>query len=138
MENKTNKINSPEKIGSGGYWYFFQHKLLPKIGRLLLVIVTFVPASVISSIYVTFFASEETESIEIQGVIILAVVISCMIISTWWWLHYLERKFNLTIFLPIPIINVPLKWILYPFMLPFFGIRGLYRVLSNLFHKNQS
>lgn len=130
MENKTNKIKRQGKLGSGSYWYFFYYVLLPKIGNLLLVIITFVPSSIISMIYTSLFPVEETESIEVYEVIALAIVISTMIISTWWWLHYLERKFNLSILLPIPLIKIRLKWIIYPFMLPFFGIRRLFRNIN--------
>jgi hypothetical protein len=49
-----------------------------------------------------------------------------MLLATWWWLDYLERKINLAFFLPIPFFRIRAKYVRYPFMLPFFGIRRLY------------
>ena len=129
--NNTDKPNSEKKMVFGSYWDFLYSTLLPKIGRLLLFFTVFAPASVISLLYVSLFPDEKTESIDIYAVITVTITISCMIVSTWWWLNYLEKKVNFPILLPVPLINVPLKWVIYPFMLPFFGIQWLFKRLNS-------
>ncbi len=114
--------------------YNWIHTILsiPKIGGLLTSVIAITPAILIFlsfSMFTLFFKSEKSkppeESLWIYFFLVFGIVL--ILIVTWWWLNYLERKINLAIMLPIPFINIPIKWILYPFMLPFFGIRKIYR-----------
>jgi hypothetical protein len=127
MEKKTNEINSTTKFENGSYWYFFHYNLLPKIVGFILVCISFVPAAIISMVYTLLIGPGEKESTGIADVILVFVVISCIIISTWWWLHYLEEKTKMDILIPIPFVRIRLKWVLFPFIFPFLGIRWLFR-----------
>lgn len=105
---------------------------IPNIGGLLTTIVTFAPASIFSLVFSPIFIliPSLNESTLLGGLLIFItgiLLISMLLLITWWWLNYLEAKIGLAILLPIPFINIPLRWILYPFMLPFFGIRRIYR-----------
>ena len=53
-------------------------------------------------------------------------VILAAIIPTYFWLVFLENKARVQLCLPIPFVNIPIKWILFPifiiFVLSVFGI----------------
>ena len=124
MEMKTGPIEKGSK-----HW-IFSLLAIPRIGGLLATLITVAPAAVFSLMFIAIAPADDS----IPGtpvIIITAILISCMLISTWWWLHYLERKIGLAIYLPIPFINIRLRWVLYPFMLPFLGIKRAYSALTN-------
>jgi len=125
MDNNTTEPN--ENNDNQHSWI---HTILsiPTIGGFLTFVVAIAPAILILLAFSPFFLSEESEKANSSLDTLLAFVVPILLLLiTWWWLHYLERKIQLGIMLPIPFINIPVKWILYPFMLPFFGLQKIYR-----------
>jgi len=124
MDNNNTNSNS-NKNSENQYKWLHTILSLHKIGGLLTTMIAIAPGALILLLFY-FFPINEEEYIVLQ--LWLMVLISIFaLICTWWWLNYLERKINLVILLPIPFIKIPLKWILYPFMLPFFWIIKIYR-----------
>jgi len=102
---------------------------LPIIGGILTLGLTLIPAFLFLGIISMILPSNSNEnsSVDAYLAILFLVLILMAIASTWWWLNYLERKINVSVILPIPFVKIPVKWLLYPFMLPIFGIKNLYR-----------
>jgi hypothetical protein len=128
MDNNSKNTKTNINIENQYNWL---HTILSihKIGGLLTSIIAIAPAILILLPFYLFFPKNEEEYIVLQF-LLMALTLALVLIGTWWWLNYLERKINLAILLPIPLIKIPLKWILYPFMLPFFGIIKIYRHFS--------
>jgi hypothetical protein len=130
MESNTSKQEAQMQNGIKYQWIFTLLSI-PKIGGLLATIIIVAPACVFSLLFISIVPIDNPDVPGGPVILITVILLSCMLIATWWWLHYLERKVNLAFFLPIPFINIRIKWILYPFMLPFFGIRKIYSALTN-------
>ncbi len=103
---------------------------IPKIGELLTSVLAITPALLLLVVLGLLgpYPSNNESTLFIIGVSFQFLIIIAL---TWWWLNYLERKINIAIILPIPFIKIPVKWLLYPFMLPFLGIRRIYRYFSH-------
>lgn len=121
---------SPHKTDYKHQWVFTLLSI-PQIGGLLATIIVFGPASVFSLLFISITSIDDSSVPEWPTILFLVVILSCEFIATWWWLHYLERKVNLAFYFPIPFVKIRIKWALYPFMLPFFGIRKIYLALTN-------
>ncbi len=103
---------------------------IPKIGELLTSLLAIAPA-ILLLLLLGFSGSDPSNDESTLSIIGIIFQFLMVIALTWWWLNYLERKINIAILLPIPFIKIPVKWLLYPFMLPFFGIRRIYRHFSH-------
>lgn len=126
MDSDTN--NTTENIGNENqHDWIFAILSIPNIGGLLTTIITFAPAAIFSLIFILVSPADESSLPGGLLIFITAILLISMLLITWWWLNYLEAKINLAILLPIPFINIRLRWILYPFMLPFFGIHRIYQ-----------
>lgn len=125
MDNNTS--NSVENNSKPKHKWIFTILSIPEIGGLITTIITLAPASIFSLIFILISPSEESALPGAPLIFITAILLSSMLLTTWWWLNYLEGKLNLAILLPIPFLKIRLKWVLYPFMLPFFGLRRIYR-----------
>lgn len=126
MDSNTN--NTKENIGNENqHNWIFTILSIPNIGGLLTTIIAVAPAAIFSLIFILVSSPEESALPDGLLIFITVILLISMLLITWWWLNYLEAKINLAILLPIPFINIPIKWILYPFMLPFFGIRRIYQ-----------
>ena len=103
---------------------------IPKIGELLTTLLAIAPAILLLLLlgFPGSNMSNDESKLSIIGIIFQFLIVIAL---TWWWLNYLERKINIAIILPIPFIKIPVKWLLYPFMLPFFGIHQIYRHFSH-------
>ena len=114
-----------DQLPPNSYWYFFYYKLLPTVAERMLSFAAIIPATILSFVFTAITSEEKMSSPGFATIIIIILILCGMIISTWWFLHYLERKTKLAVLIPIPFIRIPLKWLLYPFMMPFFGLRRL-------------
>jgi len=130
MENNTSNQEAPIE-NDFKYQWVFTLLSIPQIGGLLATIIVVAPAAVFSLLFISIAPIDDSAIPGWPVILFLVIILSCELIATWWWLHYLERKINLAFYLPIPFINIRIKWVLYPFMLPFFGIRRIYSALTN-------
>lgn len=125
MDHRNANFEENSKSENQHKW-IFTILSIPQIGGLLTTILTLGPAAIFSLIFILISTPEDSTLPGGLLIFTTAILLIIMLLVTWWWLNYLEGKMNLTILLPIPFIKIPLKWILYPFMLPFFGIRRIY------------
>jgi hypothetical protein len=125
MDNDTTNTKA-NKNSENQYNWLHTILSIPKIGGLLTSIIAILPAALIFLIF-SFGLPENEETLSGFQFFLIVIMFVSALIGTWSWLNYLERKIRLAIVLPIPFINIPIKWILYPFMLPFFGIMKIYR-----------
>lgn len=128
MDSNTSDLTNNTQSETEKHWVF-RILSIPQIGGLLTTVITFGPAAVFSLAFILLSETGESSTPGPFLIFMTASLISLMLLITWWWLNYLEAKIRLEILLPIPFLKIPLKWILYPFMLPFFGIRSVYRLL---------
>ena len=103
---------------------------IPKIGELLTSLLAITPACLLL-VVLGRPGPNPANNESILFIFGVGFQFLIVIALTWWWLNYLERKINIAIILPIPFIKIPVKWLLYPFMLPVFGIRRIYRHFSH-------
>lgn len=130
MENNTSNQEAPIE-NDFKYQWIFKILSIPQIGGLLATILVVAPAAVFSLLFISIVPMDDSDLPGGPLILFLAIILSCELIATWWWLLYLERKIRLAFYLPIPFINIRIKWALYPFMLPFFGIRRIYAAFTN-------
>ena len=130
MASSTNNVK--ENGGNENqYNWIFTILSIPNIGGLLTTIIAVAPAAIFSLIFILVSSPEDSELPSGLLIFITVFLLISMLLITWWWLNYLEEKINLAILLPIPFINIPLRWILYPFMLLFFGIHRIYQHIKS-------
>ena len=79
----------------------------PVVGEFLAAIVAMLP-TIVLAIAVLLILDTDSDTV-LNWVILLTLPI------TWFWLRYLERKAGLALCLPLPIVNIRIKWILPPF-----------------------
>lgn len=78
----------------------------PVVGEFLAAIVAMLP-TIILGIAVLLILDTDSDTV-INWTILLTLPI------TWFWLRYLERKAGLALCLPLPIVNIRIKWVLPP------------------------
>jgi len=76
---------------------------IPYFGEILTFVIAVLPAGLL------FTVLPETESKTVEFFYTVGVLL-----ITYFWLRFLERKARLAICLPIPILNIRIKWLLLP------------------------
>lgn len=122
--------NTPRFL-SGTFLNFFKVFLsIPVIGEFLTSILALIPMVLLGVILIIpVLLLIDYIAIEYFIYLLLFITIFVLIPISYWWLKLLEREVRLIVCLPIPIIELPVKYILYPLMFPFFGIRYIYQKL---------
>ena len=128
---KTAEEENQQRFLSGSFLNFFKVFLsIPVIGELLTSIIALIPVVFLGIILIIpVLLLVDSMAIEYIIYLLLFITIFVLIPISYWWLKLLEREVRLIVCLPIPIIELPVKYILYPFMFPFFGIRYIYKEL---------
>ena len=79
---------------------------LPYIGGILTTVLALVPAALL---FIAVGAVLDIESETVSNwVLFFALPI------TWFWLRYLEKRAGVAVCLSIPVLNIPIKWLLLP------------------------
>ena len=84
---------------------------LPKIGGFLCFWLAAAPLFAIMVIHEILFAGPSDAGMT-DGELGVAVLVALP--PTWWWLRLLERKAGVGLCLPLPIVNIPIRWTLAP------------------------
>jgi hypothetical protein len=124
--------NQPRFFSASIIKFFRVMTSIPFIGEYITSIIALIPI-VILGIILLFPFNILAENIAVEYVIYILIFFFFFILIpiAYWWLLWIEREVRLVVCVPIPIIEIPVKYVLYPFMLPFFGIRFLYRKLRS-------
>lgn len=78
----------------------------PYVGEFLAALVAMLPA--ILAVFIVGFAFDTDSDKALDWVILLSLPF------TYIWLRYLERKAGVALCLPLPLVNIPIKWTLLP------------------------
>ena len=79
---------------------------IPYVGGFLTFAIAMLPAILLVAAVMLIFSTESET--------VINWVMLCSLPVTYIWLRFLERRFNLAICLPIPILNIKIKWLLLP------------------------
>lgn len=79
---------------------------IPYVGEFLTFIIAMLPAILLVTVVMLVFNTESDTVI--NWVMLFSLPI------TYFWLRFLERKARLAICLPVPILNIRIKWLLLP------------------------
>ena len=79
---------------------------IPYVGGILTFAIAMLPAILLVAAVMLIFSTESET--------VINWVMLCSLPVTYIWLRFLERRFNLAICLPIPILNIKIKWLLLP------------------------
>ena len=78
----------------------------PYVGEFLAAVVAMLPS--ILAVFAVGFALDTDSDTVINWTILVSLPV------TYFWLRYLERKAGLALCLPLPIVNIRIKWTLLP------------------------
>lgn len=87
---------------------------IPEYGGVVAFVIAIIPTFLVLIFYAAVFGEPAENDSDTQTFIWPLLIATPL---TWKWLLYLERVAKMSICLPIPIINIPVKWLLGPFML---------------------
>jgi len=129
----TSIEKSQPRFLSGSFLRFFRVFIsIPVIGEFVTSIIALIPLVILGLILIIpLRILNNNIMIEYFIFIEIFIFIFILIPIAYWWLLLLEREVRLVVCLPIPFIQIPIKYVLYPFMYPFFGIRYIYQKLRS-------
>ena len=125
--------NRPRYLSDSFLDFFGVVIRIPVIGEYLTSIIALIPVLILGIIlFIPFILLVGDLPGDQIFYILVFIALFIFIPISYWWLKILEREVRLIVCLPIPIIQIPVKYILYPFVQPFFGIRYVfYKIIAN-------